>query len=94
MFEELLVQRRPKDVVHWKIKGKGRLEEQLRARLKALGAWRLLVKYKMTWEEAEEQTAKINPDGIPLFDGQSHWLRARKQAEQYLDNPYTFGLAG
>jgi hypothetical protein len=94
MFEELLRRLRPAGIEHWKTKGKGRRQEQLRARLKALGAWRLLVKWDLTWGEAESLTASIRDDGKPLFDGQSHWLRARRQAEEVLDHPFSFGLAG
>lgn len=94
IFEELLIRMRPADIRYWKTKGKGRHQEQLRARLKALGAWRLLMKWKISWQEAEELTARTREHGQPLFDGQSHWLRACKQAGEFMDNPFTFGLAG
>ena len=93
-FEKLLLKARPAGVEQWKTKGKGRRQEQLRARLKALGAWRLLVKWKIPWNKAEELTANSNPEGKPLFDGQSRWCHACRRAEHFLAQPLSFDLAG
>jgi len=57
-----------------------RLGSTAKKLLKALAAWRLLK--VMKWDKAAELTEKLC--GKPLFENQSAWLRAKKEAEQLL----------
>jgi hypothetical protein len=74
-----------------KVKGKGIDTEQMRKELKALGAWRLLTRYKLKWGKAEEETCvgKSGEEIPPLYDGEFSWNRASKLAEDIISNSKT-----
>ena len=55
-----------------------------RARLRQLGAWRLLNKYAMTWNDAEEYSQRLDHNHKPLYSGQPSWIRARNEADRFL----------
>ncbi|MGE3312094.1 MAG: hypothetical protein AB7O66_19180 [Limisphaerales bacterium] len=59
--------------------GAGSEPRTARARLKALGAWRLLA--FMNWEQASVLTATASLQDKPLFATQSKWIAAKKRGE-------------
>ena len=78
-FREWLKKNRPEDRQPQSTRtGAASLPRQLRAELKALGAWRLL--QVMHWSKAE--TATMDSEGKPLFADQKGWIRARAVAER------------
>jgi hypothetical protein len=82
-FAEWLKMFRPKEIEQWKIKGKGMSSVQMMKELKALGAWRLIRKFGMKWDEAENLTSQGNAgeEIAPLCEGQSNWSRACRLVE-------------
>lgn len=80
-FEHWLASR-PKQVKRWEIKGKGNPREQIKSRLKQLGAMRLLRSHH--WTEAARITEAVA--GKPLFNEQSSWIRAAANAAELCGN--------
>ena len=82
-FTNWLKMFRPKVIEQWKIKGKGMSSVQMLKELKALGAWRLIHKFGMKWDEAENLTSEdaAGKEIAPLCEGQSNWSRACRLVE-------------
>jgi hypothetical protein len=80
---------RPHGAVATVRKGQGSSSQQIRKDLKALGAWRLVKKMKIGWEDAFVYTREIlkikkgQPQG--LFGSHANaWRRAQKDAEKII----------
>jgi hypothetical protein len=63
------------------------LVKQHQRALRHLAAWRLLGKYSLDCETAEELTRK---NGKPLYSGQDNWLAAKREAEKRLQGMANF----
>jgi hypothetical protein len=63
-------------------RGAGASVRQLKNKLKALGALRLMRKFG--WREAGEVSAKHRRNGERLYREQSAWIRARREAIKFL----------
>ena len=80
---------RPPGAVATVRKGQGSSAQQIRKDLKALGAWRLVKKMKIAWEDAYVHTREIlkikkgQPQGL-FSSHASAWARAEKDAEKMI----------
>ena len=74
---------KPTDVeIHRMEKGAGSTVRQRKAALHALGAWRLLKQFKLSWSHASDLTGSRL--SRPLYGDQSAWIRAGKKAEKII----------